>query len=75
MLKNNGSRENKKSLFGSAKFAIHKKNGAWVSSVSFGGKILVDFLNPNIAVFYRIHMVLKPYGKRFVFHSGYAAVC
>lgn len=52
-----------------------KKNGAWVSSVSFGGKILVDFLNPNIAVFYRIYMVLKPYGKRFVFHSGYAAVC
>ena len=38
------------------------------------GKVLVDFLNPNVAVFYRIHMVLKSYGKGFVFHSGYAAV-
>ena len=38
------------------------------------GKVLVDFLNPNVAVFYRIYMVLKSYGKGFVFHSGYAAV-
>ena len=37
------------------------------------GKVLVDFLNPNVAVFYRIHMVLKSYGKGFVFHSGYAS--
>ena len=38
------------------------------------GKVLVDFLNPNVAVFYRIYMVLKSYGKGFVFHSCYAAV-